>query len=179
MEPTSTTTAATLIDALLTLPHARYGPEYLGAVVYPLMARYVPADADVLEVGARPEDRGVLSRPIIPHRRFRTVDRDPRRGELVVDVTRDTIQADVILSTCVLHHTPWEEVPRLLSHLWAPLLMFTGPNVAVVPALFGDHRWHLDGVALTSWLLALGYSVETRRIGLTAPFSELFVRAWR
>lgn len=163
-------------DALVTLPHERY-KEYL-EVVYKLMAQYVPAHASVIEVGVRPEngDRGVISRRVIPHRTFTGVDRTSR-GEVVLDVLKEAIEADVILSTCVLHHTPEALIPKLLINLHAPVLLFSGPNVAALPELFGDHQWHIDIVKLRDWLGALGYRVSSGRIGLTEPLSELFVVA--
>lgn len=167
----------------MTLPHERYGPEYLGAVVYPRMAEFVPPAARIVEIGVRPEDRGVLSREIIPHAAFMPVDRDPARAEacggMVVDVLQTPIRADVIISTCVLHHTDEHDIPQLLRNLRAPLLMFSGPNATVLPTLFGDHRWHLKAAKLAGWLAELGYRVEVEPIGLTEPFSELLVIARR
>lgn len=163
-------------DRLVTLPHDRYG-EYL-VTVYRRMAEYVPPDAVVLEIGAR-HDRGVLSRPIIPHAEFYAIDRDPERGDVTLDVLEAPVEADVILSTCVLHHTPEEDVPRLLANLRAPLLMFSGPNIEVMPDLFGDHAWHIEVAKLTGWLADLGYTVRSSRIGLSEPLAEVLVVAER
>lgn len=164
-------------DALVTLRHDLYG-QYLKKV-YQRMATFVPSDASIIEVGVRPksEDRGVISRQVIPHRTFVGVDRDPKRGELVRDVMHDAVKADVIISTCLLHHTSKNMVPRVLVNLQAPLLMLSGPNGAVLTELFGDHRWHLEEAFLRAWLEDLGYQVECERIGLSEPLSEILVIA--
>jgi hypothetical protein len=93
-----------------------------------------------------------------------------------LDALTQRIRADVILSTCVLHHPPEQVVPTLLANLCAPLLMFTGPN-AETHAPYGDHAWHLEADKLQVWLSDLGYEVTFEPIGLTAPFCELFVVA--
>jgi hypothetical protein len=170
-------------DALMTLPHWRYAPEYLAGVVYPRMAAHVGPDARVVEIGCREDGRGVLSRAIIPHASFTVVDRDPVRTWKCGGVTMDVLAApitgaDAILSTAVLHHTAEADIPRLLGNLRAPLLMFTGPNAAD-HAPYGDHVWHLDERQLRAWLDALGYTVTIEPIGLTEPFCELFVVARR
>jgi len=148
-------------------------------MVYRRMSLHVPPQADVIEVGVRPEDRGVVSRRIIPHRSFRTVDRDSRRGEIVKDVLRESVSADVIISTCVLHHTPEDLVPKLLANLHAPVLLLSGPNANVLPKLFGDHQWHIEREKLVDWLNALDYNVSWRPSGLSEPLSEVLVVATR
>lgn len=167
-------------DALLDLPQAQFG-EYL-RTVYARMARFVGADARVAEIGVRPEDRGVISREIIPHAVFLAVDRDPVRaracGGMAADVLETPVRADVILSTAVLHHTAEENIPRLLRNLRAPLLMFSGPS-ADTHAPYGDHLWHLEPDKLRAWLRTLGYDVHAERIGMTEPFCEVLVVATR
>jgi hypothetical protein len=162
----------------------RYG-KYLTRV-YEAMAPYVLPSDDVVEIGARPisKDRGVLSRQIIPHRTFTTVDRGMEhhgkpRGDVVKDVLKEPVEADVILSTCVLHHTPEQLIPRLLSNLRAPTLMFSGPNVELLPELIGDHEWHIDIVKLRRWLEERGYYVQWQpmRLARGEPPYELLVVA--
>ena len=179
-------------DALMTLPHNRYG-QYLQHV-YRKMAAHVPLTADVIEVGVRPEDRGVLSRLIVPHHRFTCVDRDqerahaaanvrfhtnsPRADPLVVDVLDTPIEADVIISTCILHHTPEKHIRRLLHNLCAPILLLSGPNASVMTELFGDHEWHIDIGKLIMWLNEVGYTdVTWESIGLSEPLCEVLVVA--
>lgn len=174
-------------DDLVTLPQSRYG-EYLSSV-YRRMAAFVPHNAHVMEVGVRPEDRGVLSRQVIPHRLFTCVDKnrqravaavasqDPRSACRVCDVLTTVVQADVILSTCVLHHTVEGNIPLLLGNLHADTLLFSGPNVVVLPELFGDHLWHIDITKLFAWLVELHYVAVWAPSGLTAPLSEVFVVA--
>ena len=162
-------------DALITLPHEYYG-QYLEQV-YLWMAQYVPPNANVMEVGVRPEDRGVISRRIIPHRSFIGVDRRPDRGELVLDVLQAPIRADVIISTCVLHHTPRSSITRLLAHLNAGVLLFSGPNAAVLPELIGDHQWHIEVPILVRWLEQAGYRVTWEPSGLSEPRCEVVVAA--
>ena len=163
-------------DELITLKHTRYC-EYL-EYVYNRMARWVGSGAHVLEVGVRPQDRGVLSRRIIPHASFRTVDRRPsRRPNMVRDVLKGPVSADVIISTCILHHTAEEDIPKLLSNLRAPILLLSGPNVAVLPELFGDHKWHIEIDKLKGWLEDLGYGVQYFASGLSIPYCELLVVA--
>lgn len=161
-----------LQDALVTLPHERYG-EYL-EIVYSKMAAHVPPDSNVVEVGAR-HDRGAISKRLIPHKTFVAADRNRRRGDITVDVLEDHLYADVILSTCVLHHTKEQDIPKVLEHLHAPILMFSGPNVEVLPELFGDHQWHIDVTKLIVWLK--GYEVSWERIGISEPFCEVMVIA--
>jgi len=163
-------------DELITLPHNRYG-EYL-EYVYNRMVQWVGSGAHVMEVGVRPTDRGVLSRRIIPHITFRTVDRRAsRRPDLVCDVLKAPIQTDVIISTCILHHTAEKDIPLLLSNLRAPILLLTGPNVAVMKNLIGDHKWHIAEDLLRGWLEDLGYTVRFFPSGLSIPYCELLVVA--
>jgi len=160
-------------DALIEGDMATYG-EYL-ETVYRKMATYLPHDhANIIEVGCRPHDRGVISPRVIPHKTFLCVDKNPKRSPLALDVLLQGVYADVILSTCVLHHTPVEHVPLLLTRLHAPLLMFSGPNVRVLPALFGDHKWHINAEHLAGWLGRLGYDCVWQSIGLTEPLCEIF-----
>lgn len=161
-------------DALVTLQHNRYG-EYLEHV-YTKMAAHVPPDADIIEIGAR-HDRGVISKRVIPHKWFMAVDRNRRRGDLCIDVLETPLKAGVILSTCVLHHTPECDIPRLLDNLKAPLLMFSGPNAQVMTELFGDHQWHIDTDKLTGWLTERGYTSTWERIGLSELLCEVLIVA--
>jgi hypothetical protein len=156
----------------VTLPHDRYG-EYL-EFVYTKMAAHVPPDSTVLEIGAR-HDRGVISKRVIPHKAFLSADRNTRRGDMTVDVLYEEVQADVILSTCVLHHTPEHQIQMLLDNLCAPILMFSGPNVEAMPELFGDHQWHIEIPKLAGWLEDRGYRVSWERVGLTEPLCEVLV----
>lgn len=160
----------------MTLPHNRYG-EYLEHV-YTKMAVHVPPDSTVLEIGAR-HDRGVISKRVIPHKTFLTVDRNSRRGDMTADVLYEEMQAGVILSTCILHHTPESLIPKLLDNLVAPLLMFSGPNVEAMPKLFGDHRWHIEIPKFVGWLEERGYTVTWERVGLSEPLCEVLVLAKR
>lgn len=165
-----------LQDALITLPHARYG-EYLTRV-YTRMAAHIAVAGSVIEIGAR-NDRGVISRRIIPHTSFLCVDRNPRRPGLTIDVLNELVSADTIISTCVLHHTKREDVSRLLFNLEAPLLMLSGPNVEVWPDLIGDHEWHIEPNWLRDQLAALGYETIVEPIGMSEPFCEVLVVAKR
>lgn len=143
------------------------------------MADYVSSDSSVIEIGAR-RDRGVISKRIIPHKSFVSADKNPRRGDVTADALQEDLTADVILSTCVLHHTREQDIPVLLSHCHAPLLMFSGPNVRVLPDLFGDHQWHIDEEALTAMLDGAGYNeVMCDPIGISEPFCEVLVVARR
>ncbi len=169
-------------DALMTAGMANYR-KYLQTVVYPTMAKYVKAKGRVVEVGVRPGlqgDRGVVSPAIIPHTTFIGVDRNPDRSKVVHDVLTTPLKADVILSTCVLHHTREQDVPAVLANLQAPLLLLSGPNAAVLRDLFGDHLWHLEVGKLKGWLLELGYNwIRREPLGLSLPLSELLVVARR
>lgn len=167
-----------LQDALVTLPHKRYG-EYL-AKVYAKMAEHIPASSHVIEIGTRREDRGVISRKMLPYRIFETLDKNPSRAELVADIRTTTIRADVILSTCILHHLAEDEVPMALRHMEAPVLLFSGPSKAVLPELFGDHKWHLEPDKLIDWLNDLGFKrFHIEPIGMTEPYCERFIAATR
>ena len=166
---------AILQDKLITLPQ-KYYADYL-RIGYAEMAKYVPEDAYIIEIGAR-NDRGVISKQVIPHRTFISVDRNLSRGDLHTNVlVEDLPDADVVISTCVLHHTKEVDICQLLSHMNAPLLMFSGPNADVMPELFGDHLWHIEIDKLSGWLEDLGYIVEWSPIGLSEPFCELLVIA--
>jgi len=164
---------AVLQDELIDLPHKRYG-EYL-RLVYSEMAKHVPPDANIIEIGAR-HDRGVISKEVIPHKTFTTVDKDPKRGDIHCDVLVNHLFADVILSTCLLHHTRECDLHCALSHLHAPLMMFSGPNAKVMTELFGDHQWHLEVNKLSRVLGGLGYDfLDWRPIGMSEPLCELLV----
>ncbi len=175
-------------DALMMASMANYR-KYLQTVVYPTMAKYVKTKGRVVEVGVRPRiwgqpglqgDRGVVSPAIIPHATFTGVDRNSDRSKVVHDVLTTPLKADVILSTCLLHHTRERDVPTVLANLQAPLLLLSGPNKVELPDLFGDHLWHLERGKLERWLLALGYScVAWEPLGLTLPKCELLVVARR
>ena len=70
-----------------------------------------------------------------------------------------------------------QPIHRVFLH--APVLLFSGPNVEVLPDLFGDHQWHFDIGKLTGWLEERRYKVTYERIGMSEPFCELFVAAWQ
>lgn len=146
-------------------------------VMYARMGTLVPPDGVVIEIGARIV-RGVETPNIIPHRYFMAIDRNPDRPGINLDVLRTPVYADVILSTCVLHHTAKEDIPRLLANLRAPLLMFTGPT-ADTHDPYGDHLWHLEEKPLRRWLKDLGYTMTWERSGLSEPKAEAFVVARR
>ncbi len=161
-------------DELITLAHKRYG-EYL-TKVYSRMADFIPDDSDIVEIGAR-EDRGVISREILKYRTFLSVDKDPLRGDMTMDALHEDITSDVIISTCLLHHTAEEDIPQVLSHLKADVLLLSGPNIKVMPELFGDHLWHIEIDKLRYWLEQLGFAVEWESSGLSEPHAELLVIA--
>lgn len=167
-----------LQDALVTLPHKRYG-EYLEKV-YAKMAKYIDSTDHVVEIGTRREDRGKISRKMLPYRIFETLDKNPSRAELVADIRNTPIRADVILSTCILHHLEEDEVPMALRNMEAPVLLFSGPTKEALPELFGDHRWHIEPNKLIDWLDDLGYrTFNIERIGMSRPYCEVFISASR
>lgn len=163
-------------DALFEFSTELYGAVWLPRL-YSRMAREVPAGSHVMEVGTR-SFRGIITPWYVPHARFTPVDRDPHRPGLSVDVLRTPVEADVILSTCVLHHTPEHLVPQLLGNLRAPLLLLSGPN-AETHDPYGDHEWHLDRRKLDRWLRVLDYCMTWERVGMTEPFCEALVIARR
>lgn len=144
-------------------------------VMYARMGQIVPPNGVVIEIGARAV-RGVETPNFIPHRYFMAIDRDPSRPGVTLDVLHTPVYGDVILSTCVLHHTAKENIPRLLGNLRAPLLMFTGPT-ADTHEPYGDHLWHLEEKPLRRWLKDLGYTMTWEPSGLTEPKLEAFVVA--
>lgn len=162
-------------DELFRLPMEQFW-RYLHRV-YDRMALEVDPDALVLEVGTR-IFRGIVTPRRIACRYFIALDRDESRPGLTVDVLERPVYADVILSTCLLHHTPEADVPRALKNLRAPLLMFSGPT-ADTHAPYGDHQWHLEPAKLQGWLGDLGYSMTFERFGMTEPYCEAVVIARR
>lgn len=164
-----------LQDELVTLPHNEYW-RYL-IRVYGAMTEHIPPNSHLIEIGTR-HDRGVLSKEILPYSKFETVDKNPKRAGRSVDVRNVKISADVILSTCLLHHTAEEEIPSMLRNLDAPILLFSGPSKEALPGLFGDHKWHIETHKLIDWLHNIGYrNFTVDKIGMSEPYCEVFVAA--
>jgi len=167
------------IDDLLHCSMARYA-DYL-RIVYRTMNEWIEPDNSVIEVCIR-HDRGVISPEIITCASFAGLDLNPSRcpnGGYRADAVRDKLpDADVYISTAILHHTPRYDIPELLDNLRRSTgrAIFTGPNVEVMPNLIGDHKWHIDleelrGLARKSgWIMT-----HDERIGLNEPYSELLV----
>lgn len=168
------------IDDLVHCDMARYA-DYL-RIVYARMAEWVEPQDSVIEIGVR-HDRGVISREYIKCDRFDGLDLDPSRcpaGGYKADAVRDTLpEADVFISTAILHHLPAQEIGPLLRNLHkyaGKRAIFTGPDVRVLPDLMGDHKWHIDLATLAREADAAGWRlIEIDGIGLNQPYSELFV----
>ena len=178
-----------LVDRFFTLllrkrdfasPPAQRYAEYL-VHIYSKMRDHVRPTDTVLEVCTR-HDRGVLGELILPHERYVMVDRDPDRPGLVLDAVADELPAsDVTVSTAILHHTAPGDVERLFANLarrTRRTIILTGPNVEVIPELFGDHRYHLDQRHLAAVAQSAGWRVEVAEpCGHSLPLSPLYPAA--
>jgi len=167
------------IDDLLHCSMARYA-DYL-RIVYRKMGAWIDPENTVAEICIR-HDRGVISREIIECASFEGVDLNPGRcpnGGFQADAIRDKLpDADVYISTAILHHTAKEDIPQLLANIrkYAGSAIFTGPNVEVMPDLIGDHKWHIDMGQLRAMAHKAGWSVVyDEPVGLNAPYSEVLV----
>ncbi len=154
-----------------------YG-EYLERI-YTRMAKHTYSDDVVMEICTR-HDRGVLSPKIIPHSRFYLIDKDPERPGMSLNAITDALPScDVLISTAILHHTAPCDIPALFRNLGKNtrrIMIFTGPDVAFTPELYGDHLYHLDKKKLIhlgrvcGWICTVADSV-----GFSEPFAELFL----
>lgn len=133
------------VDELQTASMERYG-EYL-RYLYKRFSGYIEDSDVVMEVCTR-HDRGILGREIIPHSSYIMVDRSPSRPGLTLDVLKDELPGcDVLISTAILHHTNPDNLRKLFINLGKNTrkrIILSGPNVKVLPELFGDHLYHID-----------------------------------
>lgn len=160
---------------------ASYGERVL-VPLYRSMAKHILWTDTVLEIGVR-EDRGNLSREIFECARFIAADRNPERVELagggeVLDVLVEQIpEADVVVTTALIHHTGKSIVPLLIKRLCAAakrMLLISGPDVREQPLPYGDHRWHLNVDELVGMASDNGFAlIEESKVGTGDVFLAL------
>ncbi len=167
------------MDDLINCSMERYA-DYL-RIVYREMAQWIEPTDEVVEVCVR-HDRGVISRDVIPCAQLDGLDLDPSRcpmGGYKANAITDTLpQADVYISTAILHHTYRKDIPELLRNIRksAKRAIFTGPSASVMRVLIGDHRWHIDHADLADMAARAGWRVVALDgIGLNPPYCELMV----
>ena len=166
------------MDELCTTRSPERVEDYLRSV-YEKMAEYTTDVDHVTEVCTR-HDRGVISREIIPHAYWTNIDRDPKRPGMTLDVLEGRIPvSDVLISTAVLHHTPPEDIGRLLNRLCDSvrrLVILSGPCVRALPELFGDHLYHIDGAEVCGHAHNADFRLRSSRmVGLSEPYSEILL----
>jgi hypothetical protein len=152
--------------------------EYL-RFVYKKMARHVKPSDVVMEICTR-HDRGVLGKEALPHKQYIMVDRNSSRLGLNLDAVRDELPpCDVVISTAILHHTRPEDIEALFCNLaknTRSIIILSGPNVDILPELFGDHLYHIDKDHIHQIESAAGWRcIEVSPCGLSEPFCELFL----
>lgn len=147
--------------------------------VYTRMSKYIPSNSTIVEVCTR-HDRGIISKKIIPHKHFILIDRDPKRPGRNLDALLDELPpCTILISTAILHHTPFYQIDNLFKNLaknTCEKMLFTGPNVEVVPDIYGDHLYHLNERSLVITADKHGWACTIAEpIGFTVPLCELFI----
>jgi len=168
------------VDDLLHCSMERYG-DYLRKV-YRKMAQWIEPSDKVVEVCIR-HDRGVISREEIVCSQLDGLDLDPSRcpqGGYKANAITDVLpEADVYISTAIIHHTKPESMTQLLRnlrHYAGKRLIVTGPSRKEMPELIGDHEWHIDMVEFESMAKEAGWSLlHHEGIGINEPFCELLI----
>ncbi len=172
------------MDELVNVGMLRYY-EYL-KYLYGKMARFTSDDDHVIEVcGSDPpgtgdrHDRGVFSKKIFRWSQFDVCDKNPRRGNVVLDLRYSTLPAcDVAVSTAILHHSLERDVPTIMRSMCENTRKFvivSGPADKRVP-LFGDHTWGLHYRTIDDAVNRLDFELELfERTGLNQPLSEILM----
>lgn len=164
-------------DALITASMERY-TDYL-CMVYNKMSRYIAPSDTVMEICTR-HDRGILGKQLLPHNTYIMVDRDPKRPGHTLDALKDELPGcDILLSTALLHHTSPENLVELFKNLeknTRKKILINGPNVAVLPDLFGDHLYHINTDQMESVAKEAGWwCTHLEPSGLSKPFCEVLM----
>lgn len=165
------------VDDLLTASMEKYG-EYL-RLVYSKMKKYVGKDSIVMEICTR-HDRGIIGREVIPHNTYIMVDKNPSRPGHTLDAIKDELPScEVLISTAILHHTAQEDLVELFRNLGKHTkrhIMLSGPNVEVLPELFGDHLYHIEVEEMVKIGRAVGWNcIEIIPCGLSKPLCEVLM----
>lgn len=165
------------VDDLQTASMERYG-EYL-RLVYGKMKNFVRASDVIIEVCTR-HDRGIIGREVLPHSKYIMVDKNPNRPGLTFDVIDEELPpCDVLISTAILHHTKPEYLAVLfwaLAQNTEKYILLSGPNVEVLPELFGDHLYHINIEEMISIAKTVGWKcISLSACGLSKPFCEVLM----
>ncbi len=170
------TTAASQYYATRFTPDARRGRVWTHLVRY--FARYVPATADVLELGA---GYCYFINAVTARRRV-AVDLGAQVRECAgpgVDAVEADVLAylptvpdgsfDVVFASNFLEHFEWPQLAQMVGHLRRILrpggrLLLMQPNFRLQPGRYFDdytHRAVFSDVSLADWLEANGFRVTT------------------
>ena len=165
------------VDELKTASMERYG-EYL-RLVYSKMKKYVGEDDTVMEICTR-HDRGIIGQEVIPHSTYIMVDKNPNRPGYTLDAIKDELPScEVLISTAILHHTAPEDLVELFRNLGKNTerhIMLSGPNVEVLPELFGDHLYHIEVEEMVKIGISVGWNcIEIIPCGLSKPLCEVLM----
>jgi len=165
------------VDELQTASMERYG-KYL-RLVYNKMKEYVSPSDIVMEICTR-HDRGIIGREILPHSTYIMVDKNPDRPGHTLDAIKDELPScDVLVSTAILHHTAPENLLELFRNLrlnTRKYIMLSGPDVRVLPELFGDHLYHIDVYGMADIAMLSGWRcIKYYPCGLSKPLCEVMM----
>jgi len=143
------------------------------------MKTWISPTDTVIEICTR-HDRGIIGQEVIPHNTYIMVDKNPSRPGLTLDVLKDELpECDVLISTAILHHTAPENLLQLFHNLGKntrKYILLSGPNVEVLPELFGDHLYHID----VDQMIEIAYKARWRcssvsYCGLSKPLCEVMM----
>ena len=146
---------------------------------YSAIKPFIAPTESLLEIGCR-DDRGVLSSKMLDFSAMTILDKDLSRINLakrsvtrmkVSFITADIFSTDidsigtfdVVMTTALVHHTPKENMVRLLKifkRLCNKRIIISGPNKRKQTRLYGDHLYHLDRYELREMAASIGL-VET------------------
>jgi len=165
------------MDALQTASMERYA-DYL-RLVYGKMKEYIEPSDTVMEICTR-HDRGIIGEKVLPHSQYIMVDKNPKRPGLTLDAMNDELpDCDVLISTAILHHTAPENLLQLFRNLaenTRKYILLSGPNVEVLPELFGDHLYHIDVDEMIDIAHKVGWNrVSVSSCGLSKPLCEVMM----
>lgn len=158
---------------------------------YRRIGRYVRETDDVLEIGCR-YDRAVTACETFKCRSFTGIDARPDRVAaaevaacgrgrwFVADLFCDALpEADVVISTAVLHHHPRDKAEDALTRMAAAArrtVVVCGPNAEKQVELYGDHRWHLERSLISEIVERHGWRAEFETWDDCAPPVRFFGR---
>jgi len=165
------------MDDLQKASMERYA-DYL-RLVYGKMKEYIEPGDTVMEICTR-HDRGIIGKEVLPHSQYIMIDKNPKRPGLTLDAINDELpECDVLISTAILHHTAPEDLLELFQNLrlhTRKYIMLSGPDVRVLPELFGDHLYHIDVYGMADIAMLSGWRcIKYYPCGLSKPLCEVMM----